>query len=106
VRDAGITEGNSGTHPLRFTVVLNHGTTVATTVRFTTANGSATAGSDFVAKSGTLIIPAGHTSGTVSVLVNGDRVREPGETLALNIYAPSNATIADPVGTGTIRNDD
>ena len=56
--------------------------------------------------SGTLTIPAGHTSGTVSVSIKGDRVKEPNETLALNIYAPSIGTIADPVGIGAIRNDD
>lgn len=65
-------------------------------------NGSATAGSDYQAASGTLTIPAGQTSGTITVLVNGDRLGEPNETFVVNLSAPTNATIADGQGVGTI----
>jgi Calx-beta domain-containing protein len=46
-------------------------------VNYATADGSATAGSDYQAASGTLTIPAGQTTGTITVLVNGDRLGEP-----------------------------
>src|SRR5690349_9763386 len=50
-----------------------------------TADGTATAGSDYQAASGTLTIPAGQTSGTITVLVNGDRIGEPNEKYFVNL---------------------
>jgi hypothetical protein len=40
------------------------------------------------------------------VLVNGDRLAEPNETFAVNLSAPTNATIADGTGVGTIIDDE
>jgi len=67
IGDVSIAEGNSGTHPMNFTVKLSHNATSKVTVKFTTGNGTTKAGSDYVAKSGTLTIPAGHTSATISL---------------------------------------
>jgi hypothetical protein len=106
IHDAGRAEGNSGTHPMTFQVTMSKASTHAVTVHFTTVNGSAKAGSDYVAKTGVLTIPAGHKSGTISILINGDRTKEPNELFAVNLYSPTNARISDPTGTGTIRNDD
>jgi hypothetical protein len=106
ISDAGTAEGNSGTHALVFRVTLNRRSSVPVTVRYTTANSSATAPSDYVAKSGTVTFPAGATSRTISVSVRGDRTHEANETFAVNIFGPTNATVADPVGIGVIRNDD
>ena len=69
-----VTEGNTGTRPATFTVSLSAAYDVPVTVNYATANGTATAGSDYQAASGTLTIPAGQTSGTITVLVNGDRL--------------------------------
>src|SRR5262249_6333311 len=66
----------------------------------------ATAGSDYQADSGTLTIPAGQTSGTITVLVNGDRLAESNETFAVNLSSPTNAAIADGQGVGTILDDE
>lgn len=106
ISDASTAEGNSGTHPMTFTVKLSHKSTSKVTVKFTTGNGTAKAGSDYVAKSGTLTIPAGHTSATISVQIKGDKVKEPNESFSVTLYSPTNATISDPVGSGVIRNDD
>ena len=76
------------------------------TVAFRTANGTATAGSDYTATSGTLTIPAGQLIGIANVSLNGDRKREPDETFYMNLTNPSGATIVDGQGVGTIRNDD
>ncbi len=76
------------------------------TVAYATANGTATAGSDYVAKSGTLTFAAGTTQQTIDVTVNGDTVVEPNETFVVNLSSPSGATIADSQGQGTISNDD
>lgn len=76
------------------------------TVAYSTANGSATAGTDYNAASGTLTIPAGHLIRTIDVTVRGDRKREPDEVFYVNLANPSGATIADGQGVGTLRNDD
>jgi hypothetical protein len=75
-------------------------------VGYATANGTAGAGVDYAATNGTLTLPSGQTTGTISVLVLGDQVAEPHETFVVNLSAPVNATIADAQGLGTILNDD
>jgi hypothetical protein len=106
VSDATRVEGNSGTAKLNFTVSLSQAATGPVTVQYGTANGTASAGSDYKAKSGTLTFAAGETSKTVSVTVSGDTAVEANETLTLNLSGASGATIADGSGTGTITNDD
>ena len=106
VSDATRAEGNSGTGMLDFTVSLSKAATGPVTVRYGTANGTASAGSDYTAKSGTLTFAAGETSKTVSVAVSGDAAVEANETLTLNLSRASGARIADRSGTGTITNDD
>ena len=76
------------------------------TVAYATANGTATAGSDYVAASGTLTFLAGQTSKTVAVTVNGDAAVEADETFTVNLSGAAGATIADAQGGGTITNDD
>src|SRR5207247_4139798 len=66
----------------------------------------ATAGSYYVSTSGTLTFAAGETSKTVTVVVNGDTTKEANETFNVNLTSPTNATIADSQGVGTILNDD
>jgi hypothetical protein len=72
VAGASVIEGDSGTITLSFTVSLSAAATSAVTVDYLTVGGSATAGSDYVATSGTLTFAAGETSKTVQVTVNGD----------------------------------
>ena len=55
---------------------------------------------------GTLEFPAGDTSKTVTVLVNGDLLDEVDEGFLLNLTGPTNATLADGQGAGTITDDD
>ena len=62
INDVTVTEGNTGTRPITFTVSLSAAYDVPVTVHYATANGTATAGSDYQAASGTLTIPAGQTS--------------------------------------------
>ena len=106
VNDAAIAEGNSGTKTLNLTVSLSNPSSQAITVAYATANGTASAGSDYVAANGTLSFAAGETSKTVAVTINGDVLNEANETFAVNLSAPTNATIGDGQGTGTITNDD
>ncbi|MGI8979592.1 MAG: Calx-beta domain-containing protein, partial [Pirellulaceae bacterium] len=102
INNRSVLEGNSGTTNLVFTVSLSAVSGQPVTVHFATANGTATAGSDYQTASGTLTIPAGQASGTITVLVTGDRLAEPNETFVVNLTAPANAIIADSQGEGTI----
>lgn len=106
VADATVAEGNSGTRDLAFTVTLSAAAAAPVTVAYATSNGSATAGSDYTAASGTLTFAAGETSKVVHVTVAGDTTYESNETLTLMLSSPSGAIIADGTATGTISNDD
>ena len=106
INDVSVPEGNSATTNATFTVSLSATSTSAVTVKYDTANGSATAGSDYQAASGTLTFAPGDTSKTITVAVNGDTTPESDETFAVNLSNPTNATIADGQGIGTILNDD
>ncbi|MGZ8333601.1 MAG: Calx-beta domain-containing protein, partial [Allosphingosinicella sp.] len=106
IADVSQAEGNAGTSVFSFTVTRTGGTG-AFTVDYATAPGSATAGSDFVATSGTLSFAAGENSKTIDVTVNGDTEGEFSETFSVQLSNPTGfAVIADTSGTGTITNDD
>jgi hypothetical protein len=106
IGDVALTEGNAGTVSATFTVTLSAASTDTITVAYATGNGTATAGSDYQATSGTLTFSPGQTSKTITVLVNGDRLPEPNETFVVNLSSPTNATIADGQGVGTILDDE
>jgi len=106
INDVSVTEGNTGTTNAVFTVTLSAASAQTVTVNYSTANGSATAGSDYVATSGTLTFNPGDTTKTITVVVNGDTVVEPNETFFVNLTTATNATIADGQGVGTILDDD
>jgi hypothetical protein len=99
-------EGQSGVKNLAFTVSLSAPSGRQVRVHWATANGTAVAGSDYIAASGTLTIPAGATRGTTVVQVKGDRTVEPNQAFKVKLSSPVNATIAVATGTGTIVNDD
>jgi methionine-rich copper-binding protein CopC len=102
INDTTVTEGNAGTVTATFTVSLSGLHDEDVIIPYTTANGTATAGSDYAAKSGNVTIAAGSLSNTVTVLVTGDRSGEPTENFFVNLGAPTNAAIADGQGVGSI----
>jgi Calx-beta domain len=107
IADAAITEGNSGSQSLSFTVRLSKADRKKTiTVGYTTANGTATAGSDYTAVSGTVTIAAGRNSAILSVPITGDTAIENDETFTVNLSGAVNAVISDAQAIGTITNDD
>lgn len=106
VANVSLNEGNSGTATARFTVTLSAAATGPVTVIYATANGTATAGSDYAARSGTLSFAAGETTKTLDVLVSGDTLVESDETFLLRLTGASGASIATAKAIGTIRNDD
>jgi hypothetical protein len=106
VGDVSLSEGQNGTTNFTFTVSLSSPSTSVVTVNYATADGTALAASDYAAASGTLTFAAGETSKPVTIAVSGDLTIEEAETFFLNLSNPSNATIADGQGLGTIGNDD
>jgi hypothetical protein len=101
-----IAENNSGTNNLVFKVTLSTTSTQTINVNYATANNTATAGSDYIAKTGTLTFTPGQISQDIIISVNGDTAIEPDETFLINLSNPSNALITDNQGLGTITNDD
>ncbi len=104
IRDAELLEGNSDTTDAVFTLSLTNERDVPTSVDFQTADGTATAPSDYQMTMGTVTIPARTFEGTISVTVNGDRFFEPDETFF--VFIDSKVKIVDSEGEGTILNDD
>jgi len=93
--------------PLSFMVNKVGGASSSFTINYATSNGTATAGSDYTAASGTLTFAAGEMSKTVSVATTSDTTVEPDETVTFTLSSPSGgATLLDAQATGTIVNDD
>ena len=107
-----VTEGDSGTATLTFTVRLSPASGQQVTVAWADAGtGTAESGTDYAALGGgTLTFAPNETSKTIAVSVTGDTADEPDETVVIELSNPSNATLAGGVstltGAGTISDDD
>ena len=75
-------------------------------VDYETSDGTATAGADYTATSGTLIFEVGEIHKRISVPVIDDDVEDNGETFTLTLSNPINAFLGDATATGTIYNHD
>ena len=106
VREAVVVEGNSGTVQATFVVALSGPSSQTVSFSFATANGTATAGSDYVANSGSSSFAPGEVEKPIVVLVNGDTVDEAQETFFLDISNVQNATVGSSRGNGFIVDDD
>jgi len=108
VNDVSVLEGNAGTTAFTFTVSLSSPAGESgVTFDIATADNTAIAPGDYTAKSLTSqTIPAGNSSYSFTVLVNGDGNAETNETFFVNVTNVTGATIGDGQGTGTILNDD
>ena len=107
IGDVSISEGNGGSSTLRFVVTLSAPMPNPVTFDIATSNGTASAGSDYVARNQAgRYMDAGRTSLAFEVNVNGDTLAEPNETFNVTIGNVSGAVLADGVAVGTIVNDD
>ena len=104
VADARVEEGDGAV--LAFLVTLSRAAGGTLTVDYATANGSAHAGVDYRAASGTLEFRAGEASKTVEVTVFDDSHDEGEETLTLRLSNASSGRVTDGEATGTIKNTD
>ena len=106
IDDVSKAEGNSGTTAFTFTVTSSDAITNDIWVNYSTADGTASAGSDYQPATGQLKIPSGQKTATVTIQVQGDTNAEADETFSVNLSSPNNAVIGKSKGTGTILNDD
>ncbi len=116
VADSSLTEGNTGTLEMSFTVSLdkvsNQAVSATATTSDDTATGGAscTAGVDYITTSRTVTVSPGAGGAIVNVDVCGDIVTEGDETFTLTLQAPTNAQFANEAktvsATGTINDDD
>jgi sugar lactone lactonase YvrE len=100
-----VVEGDAGVTNADLTVRLSTTTTRTVTVQYKTSDGTATAGSDYVAASGTLTFAPGETQKTIPLQVLGDTVQEVNETFFIDFSNADNAD-ASQRGIVTIRDDD
>jgi len=106
VADAVVTEGDRRSRKVSVKVTLSAAPGKSVSVAWHTVSGTATAGQDFTAASGTLTFKSTQTSKTISVSVTGDRTPEPDETFGIELTNPNGIAIADGVAVVTILNDD
>jgi chitinase len=107
IGDASVTEGNSGTKRMNFTVTLSTASDKWVSVYYATANGSAkVSDKDYLATSGWLYFAPGETTMTISVEIKGDKKKEKNENFYVNLTNAYDAVFADSKGLGNILNDD
>jgi chitinase len=106
VGNASVMEGDIGTTTLSLPVTLSGPSGREVDVDYATSDGTATAGSDYTATSGTLVFAAGETSKQIDVSVTGDLLVEGNQTFTVTLSSPFNADLGTSVATGTITNDD
>lgn len=102
--NAAVTEGTNSV----FTITKTGSTSNSCSVNYATANGTATAGSDYTATSGTLTFTSAQTAKTVSVVTEDDTTVESAETLAMSLNSPTGgSTLGTPAtATATINDND
>ena len=100
-----VREGNPGA-ALVFPVTLDGPAGQAVQLDYATSDGSARAGKDYESTTGTLTIPAGETSGEITVPVLSDKKHEATEKMTLTLTSAGYGTVADGTARGTIVDDD
>jgi hypothetical protein len=106
ISDVSKKEGNKGTTRFDFTLTLSAPAGNSVWVSYSTANGTATEGQDYVAEWGTVYFATGQTTATISIDVKGEKTKEPNETFFVNLSSNSLVVIADGQGQGTVLDDD
>ena len=106
VEDTTVIEGNNGTNLALFTVSLDNPSSKEISIDYATADGTATAGVDYEATSGTLTFAPGLMVQTVSIPIIGDTIDEIDEAFFLNFNNSSNVVVSDGQSQGIITDDD
>jgi Calx-beta domain-containing protein len=104
INDVTVSEGNAGTVTVTFTITQD--SRGKSSIRFSTAQGTASSPADFLSRTGRLRFAGGHRRNKVAITVVGDTLDESNETFFLRLTDPVGATIGDGEGEGTITDDD
>jgi len=107
IDDVLVVEGQDNQTIAQFTVTLSTPSTEVVQVNYATLDGTAAAGQDYVAKTGTLTFAAGETEQTIDVTILGNQNDDPLlRTFVVNLSAPVGAQLGDSQGAATIIDDD
>lgn len=106
LHDRIVPEGDTGTTSAVFAVSLSAPSASVVTVSYSTVDGSARAGADYLATTGTLTFPPWTTLQTLNVPVVGDNLVEADESFLVRLSGPVNAKISRGEAFGIIRDDD
>ena len=98
----GDATGSEAGGSVSFAVTLSSTSGSTVMVDYASSDGTAIAGEDYAASSGTLSIPSGQKTGTIAVPLLADTTTDPDETFTVTLSSPVNATIADGAAIGTI----
>jgi Calx-beta domain len=101
-----VTEGDTGTLTMSFTVTLSLAPAGPVSVRWATADGTAVSPGDYRGASGTVSFATGQATRTVTVAAVGDVVDEADETFTIRLSEPVHLRMVDGTGVGTIADDD
>ncbi len=104
IADTSVAQQTSSNATATFNVTLSAPFSQQVTVNYATADGSAAAGTDYTASSGTVTFPAGVTTEPVSVTVLPDAVCDPDEAFTVSLSSPVNSVVNRGTATGTITN--
>jgi Calx-beta domain len=105
IGDVAVVEGGSASRDAQFLFTMAAPSASPVTVHYTTADGTAAAGTDYTAEVGTVTVPAGAVSRVISVPILGDSLHEGAETFTVTL-SNAGATISQAVGSGSIVDDD
>jgi hypothetical protein len=106
IADASVTEGDGGIRTLTFSVALTRASSLPVSVNYGTIDGTAKAGADYEAASGTLVFAPGETTKTITIFIIGDKEEEEKETFFVGFWQADNAILWDDLGVGAIFDDD
>ncbi|MFM9963794.1 MAG: Calx-beta domain-containing protein, partial [Planctomycetaceae bacterium] len=98
IGDVTVIEGTTA----EFTVSLSAPSGQAVTVNYATANGTALAGRDFTAITGTLTFAVGETTKTIRVAIAPDAIASSTKSFKVNLSSAVNALFADKQALATI----
>ena len=101
-----ISEGDNGTKDLEFIIISNTISSIPISFNYDTTNGTAQAGTDYIANTGTVILPAGQNTVPIVIEIIGDLISEADETFSIIVNLLQGATSNEVIANGSILNDD
>jgi len=106
IANVRIVEGNEGQRMVEVMVIIPQAVANGVTMTYTTRNGTATGGSDFVPVDGSLHFDGQETMKKVTIAIKGDVLCEEDETFQVVLSHATGTSLTDSIGTVTIINDD